>query len=44
MVGEKRRGVPVEPAQPSYQIMQTCGEHYHSHGMLTIDASELDKN
>jgi adenine deaminase len=44
MNGEKRSGAPVIPAQPSYQVMQTCGDHNHSHGMLTIDASELDNN
>ncbi|MCW3078694.1 amidohydrolase family protein [Segetibacter sp.] len=42
MNSEKRSGAPVTPAQPSYQIMHTCGEHAHNHGMLTIDASELD--
>ncbi len=42
MNGEKRSGAPVTPAQPSYQIMQTCGEHFHTHGLLTIDATELD--
>ncbi|RYD94791.1 MAG: amidohydrolase, partial [Sphingobacteriales bacterium] len=37
MSGEKRSGAPVQPAQPSYSIMLTCGEHNHSHGLLTID-------
>lgn len=37
MNGEKRSGAPVIPAQPSYQVMLTCGEHNHSHGLLTID-------
>jgi imidazolonepropionase-like amidohydrolase len=41
MVAEKRSGAPVQPAQPTYRIMQTCGDHYHSHGLLTIDASEV---
>ncbi len=40
MVGEKRSGAPVQPAMPSYQIMQTCSDHLHSHGLLTIDADE----
>ena len=38
MIGEKKAGASVTPAVPSYQIMQTCGEHFHSHGLLTIDA------
>jgi imidazolonepropionase-like amidohydrolase len=38
MVGEKRSGAPVVPAQPSYQIMHTCSDHFHSHGLLVIDA------
>ena len=42
MVGEKRSGAPVQPAQPSYQIMQTCSDHMHSHGLLTIDADEVE--
>jgi len=42
MNGEKRTGAPVQPAQPSYQIMHTCSEHLHSHGLLTIDADEND--
>ncbi len=40
MVGEKRSGAPVTPAVPSYQIMHTCSEHAHSHGLLVIDAEE----
>ncbi len=44
MVGEKRSGAPVQAAQPSYQIMQTCSDHLHSHGLLTIDADEVENN
>ncbi|MFM7672341.1 MAG: amidohydrolase family protein [Bacteroidota bacterium] len=40
MNGEKRSGAPVIPAQPSYQIMHTCSDHGHSHGLLVIDADE----
>ncbi|MGB8191489.1 MAG: amidohydrolase family protein [Chitinophagaceae bacterium] len=40
MVSEKRSGVPVQPAQPTYQIMHTCSDHYHSHGLLIIDSEE----
>ncbi|MFL5741369.1 MAG: amidohydrolase family protein [Flavisolibacter sp.] len=44
MIGEKRRGEPVQPVQPSYQIMHTCSEHYHDHGLLVIDADDIDNN
>ncbi len=40
LVGEKRSGSPVQPAVPSYQLMHTCSEHGHSHGLLTIDVEE----
>ncbi len=40
MNGEKRSGAPTIPAQPSYQLMHTCSDHGHSHGMLVIDADE----
>lgn len=41
MNSEKRSGAPVIPARPSYQIMHTCGEHFHDHGLLTIDADDI---
>lgn len=37
MNGEKRSGAPVIPAQPSYQLMHSCHDHGHSHGLLVID-------
>lgn len=43
MVAEKRTGGPVQPAQPSYQIMHTCSDHYHSHGLLIIDADDIEE-
>ncbi|MFM2138488.1 MAG: hypothetical protein RJA57_795, partial [Bacteroidota bacterium] len=42
MTGEKRSGMPTIPAQPSYQIMHTCSDHGHSHGLLVIDADQSD--
>lgn len=42
MNGEKRGGAPVIPAQPSYQLMFTCSDHGHSHGLLVVDAEEGD--
>ena len=44
MNGEKRSGAPTIPAQPSYQIMHTCSDHGHSHGLLIIDADDVDNN
>lgn len=35
--GEKRTGGPMAPATPSYSILMNCGDHEHSHGILTID-------
>jgi len=44
LVGEKRSGSPVQPAQPSYQLMHTCSDHGHSHGLLTIDTDDLSNH
>lgn len=44
MVAEKRSGAPIQPAQPSYQLMHTCMDHFHSHGLLVIDADEVENN
>jgi imidazolonepropionase-like amidohydrolase len=40
MLGEKRSGAPVQPAQPSYQVLLTCGDHEHKEGLITIDGDE----
>lgn len=40
MNAEKRSGAPVQPAQPSFQLMHSCSDHYHNHGLLIIDADE----
>ncbi len=29
---------------PRYEIIQTCSDHYHHHGLLAIDADEVEKN
>jgi len=42
MIGEKKSGTPVQPAQPSYQLMHTCSDHNHSHGLLTIDTDDTN--
>jgi imidazolonepropionase-like amidohydrolase len=37
MMGEKRAGNPMAPATPSYVTLLNCGDHDHSHGLLTIE-------
>lgn len=37
MLGEKKAGNPMAPATPSYTTLLNCGEHDHSHGLLTIE-------
>jgi len=44
MNGEKKSGASVTPAQPSYQIMHTCSDHQHSHGLLVVDAEEFSND
>jgi imidazolonepropionase-like amidohydrolase len=44
MNSEKKSGAPVTPAQPTYQVMHTCSDHYHSHGLLTIDADDISND
>jgi adenine deaminase len=44
MNGEKRSGAPTIPAQPSYQLMHTCHDHGHSHGLLVIDNDETQQD
>lgn len=41
MIGEKRSGVsPIRPAEPSWQILLSCGDHNHKDGIYTIDLQE----
>lgn len=44
MNSEKSSGRPVRPVEPSYQVMQSCGEHFHNHGLLVIDAAQIQNN
>ncbi|MEJ8817768.1 amidohydrolase family protein [Lacibacter sp. H407] len=44
MIGEKRAGSPTVPFAPSMEIMHTCSDHNHSHGLLVVDADEVDQN
>ncbi|MFT3845828.1 MAG: amidohydrolase family protein [Lacibacter sp.] len=40
MINEKKMGGPTSPYSPSIEIMQTCSDHYHNHGLLVVDAAE----
>ncbi|MEI8099487.1 MAG: amidohydrolase family protein, partial [Sediminibacterium sp.] len=40
MIGEKRSGGSVRPAEPSWQTILSCGDHEHKDGMFTIDVQE----
>lgn len=42
MLGEKRSGVPVRTAEPSWQIILSCGDHEHHDGLITVDINEDD--
>ena len=42
--GEKRSGAATIPAIPTYSIMHSCSDHGHSHGMLVIDADDIENN
>jgi hypothetical protein len=37
MNGEKRAGGPTMAPTPSYSVLLNCGDHDHSHGILTIE-------
>ncbi len=40
MLGDKKAGFPTQTAQPSMEIMHTCSDHQHKHGLLVVDAEE----
>jgi hypothetical protein len=42
MIGEKRTGGPgaVRPAEPSWQILLSCGDHEHEDGLYTVEMHE----
>ena len=37
MNGEKRAGGPTAAPMPSYSVLLNCGDHDHTHGILTIE-------
>ncbi|MBL7767413.1 MAG: amidohydrolase family protein [Flavipsychrobacter sp.] len=44
MIGEKKSGAPMAPARASMEIMHTCSDHAHSHGLLVVDADQINSN
>jgi imidazolonepropionase-like amidohydrolase len=42
MNGEKRSGAPTIPAQPSYQVIHTCDDYVHHHGILEIEENDIN--
>ncbi|MBZ5857357.1 amidohydrolase family protein [Flavihumibacter profundi] len=44
MLAEKKSGAPVQPARASMELMHTCSDHAHSHGLLVIDTDDLNGN
>ncbi len=42
LIGEKKSGGPVRPAEPSWQEILSCGDHAHKDGMYTVDVQELE--
>ena len=42
MLGEKRSGAPTRPAEPSWQVILSCGDHDHHDGLITVDLSTDD--
>ncbi len=39
--GAKRGGAATTPAEPSYQILLSCGDHEHHDGLITFDINEM---
>ncbi|MDR0793557.1 MAG: amidohydrolase family protein [Chitinophagaceae bacterium] len=42
MIGEKRNGAPVRPAEPSWQTILSCGDHAEHNSLITIDEQGED--
>ncbi|NCI48301.1 amidohydrolase family protein [Sediminibacterium roseum] len=42
--GEKRGGAPTRAAEPSYQVLMSCGDHAHREGLITFELEELLSN
>ena len=44
MTGEKRMGMPTVPFAPTMEIMHTCSEHNHKHGLFVVDADQYTES
>ena len=42
MIGEKKGGTAVRPAEPSWQEILSCGDHSHKDGIYTVDVQEVE--
>jgi imidazolonepropionase-like amidohydrolase len=42
MIGEKKNGTAVRPAEPSWQEILSCGDHAHKDGIYTVDVQEIE--
>lgn len=40
--GGAGRGGGFQRPTPRYEIMHTCSDHYHSHGLLVVDADDVE--
>jgi imidazolonepropionase-like amidohydrolase len=39
--GARRGGAPTVPAEPSYQVLLSCGDHAHHEGLITFDLDDM---
>ncbi len=37
MLSEKKSGAPMSPAAATMSVIMNCGDHEHSHGLLTVE-------
>ena len=37
-------GPTMRTARPRFEVINTCSDHYHSHGLLAIDADDVENN
>ncbi|MEJ7913054.1 MAG: amidohydrolase family protein, partial [Chitinophagaceae bacterium] len=44
LLGEKRSGTPVQPAQPTITVLLNCGDHEHAKGLLSVEEDDLNVN
>jgi adenine deaminase len=42
MIGEKKGGGAVRPAEPSWQEILSCGDHGHKDGIYTVEVQEVE--